>query len=357
MPKIASLKVNQFRNLKEVVIVPTSKFNFLFGPNGAGKTSLLESIYFLGVGRSFRTHLAQRLIQNTADHFSIFLTIQEKEQLIPVGVKRHQSGDRHLKLDRETVSNWSHLAKRLPLCLISAMSHRFLLDGPKIRRQFLDWLLFHVEPSFFPAWRRIQRSLKQRNAALKTHRPSDEISYWESIFTEEAEYVHKLREGLSWEFNPYFHQVLHHFLPDQPLITNYYRGWSEKSSLSQQLQAYSDQDLQRGYTQVGPHRADFRVLIDGLSAQDILSQGQQKLVTYALHIAQGLLLKEKTGITPVYLIDDLSAELDPYKRRCVIDLLTQLKSQVFITSTKSDEIEIPAQSAMFHLERGTCSFY
>lgn len=356
MPIIASLKINQFRNLKEVAISPTSGFNFVFGPNGAGKTSLLESIYFLGVGRSFRTHLTQRLIQHTADHFSVFVTIKEKECLTPLGVERYQSGDGRLKLDGKAVSNWALSAKQLPLCLLSAMSHRFLLDGPKIRRQFLDWLLFHMEPTFFPAWQRIQRSLKQRNAALKSQLPLDEITHWDQLLAEDAESVDLLRENIVSEFKTLFNQVLQHFLPNQSILPHYYRGWPEKKSLLDQLQSNLRQDLQRGYTQSGPQRADFRLLIRDIPAQDILSQGQQKLVTYALHITQGLFFKEKTQTTPIYLIDDLPAELDTEKRHRVIDFLTQLQSQVFITGTNPEEIETPRNRTVFHVEHGDVNF-
>lgn len=352
MPTIASLKVNQFRNLKEVAILPTTGFNFIFGPNGAGKTSLLESIYFLGVGRSFRTHITQRLIQHATDHFSIFLTIKEKESFTPLGVERYQSGERRLKLAGETISNWILLAKQLPFCLLSAMGQRFLLDGPKIRRQFLDWLLFHVEPTFLPAWQRIQRSLKQRNAALKLQLPLDEITHWDQLLTEDAEVIDMLRYNTVSDFKTIFNQVLQYFLPDQSILLHYYRGWPGKKSLLDQLQSNLQQDLQRGYTQSGPQRADFRLLAGNLPAQDILSQGQQKIVTYALYLAQGLFLKEKTQCTPIYLIDDLASELDLENRNQVIDFLVNLKSQVFVTGTGTEEIEAPQGSRMFHVKHG-----
>lgn len=120
----------------------------------------------------------------------------------------------------------------------------------------------------------------------------------------------------------------------------------------EQLQINLKQDLQRGYTQAGPQRADFRLTLGDLPAQDILSQGQQKLVTYALHFAQGLLLKEKTGISPIYLIDDLPAELDANKRDCVIDLVNCLESQVFISGIDPNEIRLPPHSTLFHVKHG-----
>ena len=352
MSHIALLKINQFRNLTDVHINPHPKFNVFFGQNGAGKTNLLESIHYLGVGRSFRTHLTQCLLQNNTNRFSIFVALNEDPQSIPLGVERNRGGDRRLKLNGEMVS-WSCAAKQIPLCMLSAMSYRFLLDGPKVRRQFLDWLLFHAEPSFFPVWQRVQWLLKQRNAALKGGLPLAQIIHWDKMLVEDAEKLHQLRKNLTTEFTPLFNQILNEFLPGDSLNAGYFRGWSEKYALSKQLQANLEQDLQRGYTQAGPQRADLRLTIRNLPAQDILSQGQQKLVTYALYLAQGMLLKEKTNTHPIYLIDDLPAELDANKRECVINLLSQLQSQVFISGIDPYEINLPCDSATFYVERGT----
>ncbi|QHG92196.1 DNA replication/repair protein RecF [Coxiella endosymbiont of Amblyomma sculptum] len=352
MPKILSLQINQFRNLKEVVISPTSGFNLFFGLNGSGKTSVLESIHFLGVGRSFRTHCNQRLIQHTANRFSVFATLKEKEQHISLGIEQYRLGKRRLKINGEEISDRSLLAKRLPLCPINAMSHRFFLDGPKIRRQFLDCLSFHMEPNFFPTWKRIRRLLRQRNAALKLQLPFDEITQWDQMFSEDAECIHKLRKNIVAEFNAIFSQILQYFLPNVIILLCYYPGWIAKQSLLKQLQFSLRRDLQCGYTQIGPQRADFRLSIQKLPAQDVLSQGQQKLVTYALYISKGLLFKKKNQAAPIYLIDDLTAELDIEKRYRVVDLLIQLKSQVFITNTNFQEIEIPDSSIVFHVQNG-----
>ena len=352
MPYIGILKVNQFRNLTDVEIVPHSQFNFFFGQNGAGKTSLLESIYYLSVGRSFRTHLTQHLVQNNTDGFSVFISLNERRKSIPMGVERNCYGERHLKINGEIALNWSLAARYLPLCALSAMSYRFLLNGPKVRRQFLDWLVFHMKPSFFPIWKRIQRSLKQRNAALKANLPLEQISHWDELLIVDAEQLHKLRKDTISEFIPLFSQILQEFLPNYSLKSHYFRGWSEKRSLKEQLLSNLTQDLQRKYTHDGPQRADFRLTIHKLPAQNILSQGEQKLVTYALYFAQGLLLKEKTGISPIYLIDDFPAELDTSKRDCVIKLLNCLESQVFISGINLQEIKMPTNSSIFHIEHG-----
>jgi DNA replication and repair protein RecF len=355
MPIIHSLQIQRFRNLTAVEIETSSRFNLFYGKNGSGKTSLLEAIYYLGLGRSFRTHLVPRLIQHDTESFSIFANLYENDRFLPLGVERLRQGDRHLKINGETAASWSPIAKQLPLRILSAMSHRFLLDGPKIRRQFLDWLLFHVEPTFFPLWQQLQQALKQRNAALKSRLPHNQISFWDETFINAANSIDQLRQQLIIEFQPVFLQVLSQLLPEFTLQMNYYRGWGVDETLEQRLSASFSRDLQVGYTQYGPHRADLPVLLENTPAQDILSQGQQKLVTCALHLAQGLLLQQKTGISPIYLIDDLPAELDEGKRAVVSATLHQLDAQVFVTGITIEELSDLADSenrALFHVEHG-----
>ena len=183
MPILSELRVNNFRNLTSVTIEPSPQFNILYGDNGAGKTSLLESIYYLGFGRSFRTRHTQHIIQHDMDSFSIFTYLINKGNKVPAGIERSQNGERKIKIEGESVSTLSLLAKHLPLQLMSTISYRFFFNGPKIRRQYLDWMLFHVEPSFYSKWQSFQRILKQRNAGLKAGLPRQQLRSWDTVVT------------------------------------------------------------------------------------------------------------------------------------------------------------------------------
>lgn len=358
MARISSLQIHNFRNIHQASIETGPLFNVFYGNNGAGKTSLLEAIHYLAVGKSFRTHQAQRLIQQEHNQFSLFATLSQNDHFRPLGVQKNRSGQRQLKLDGEMTLSWSPVAKLLPVRILSAMCHRFLQDGPKIRRQFLDWLLFHVEPSFLHAWQQIQQLLKQRNAALKARLPKDQITCWDASFITYAEHINLLRENMVQSFAPIFNSFLAELVPEITLELSFHRGWHKDSSLQHRFSINFHREYQTGVTLEGPHRADLVITQNKIAAEDVLSQGQQKLVTYALYLAQGKLLQQVTGNSPIYLIDDLVAELDQEKRRFLCQTLQNLNSQVFITGTAVDELQFLTNNTdhlMFHVEHGNFS--
>ncbi len=352
---ISSLIVRHFRNIKAADIDTTSRVNIFYGQNGAGKTSLLEAIHYLGLGRSFRTNHSAHIINNDTDSFSVFAHLDKNNQKIPMGLERLRTGDRTIKINGECVTTISDLAKHLPLQLLSTISYRFFFNGPKIRRQFLDWMLFHVEQSFFSRWQLFQRILKQRNAGIKARLPLEQIILWDNEFITTANEIDRLRQDILARFEPIFLNLLQQLLPNYNIRLSYHRGWKQEKSLEAVLQQGLQRDLQIGFTQSGPQRADLRLLINGTPAQDVLSQGQQKLTLYAFHLAQGLLLKEKTQNGPIFLIDDITSELDHEKRDCIAQLLQEIDSQIFITVVHRDDLGQIAQlkeAKMFHVEHG-----
>ncbi len=356
MPTLRTLTISNFRNLSAVDIEVSKHFNVFYGDNGAGKTSLLEALYFLGLGKSFRTSNLNRLIENSADTFSIFATIENQEQTTPLGVQRSRNGTRKIKLDGETIQSLAPIVKQIPLLLISTMSYRLFHDGPKVRRQFMDWGLFHVEHSFFSLWQRLQRILKQRNSALKAQLPQRDIAAWNKEFIEVSEALDQLRQNLVRKLEPILLAQLNTLLPNFSFTLRYQRGWSKDESLLSLLENNFHRDRQLGYTYYGPQRADLQLLSEKVPAQDLLSQGQQKLSAYALQLSQGILLKQETGNTPIYFIDDLPSELDSHKRATVTETLRNLGAQVFITGIDIADLrsllDLDAVT-LFHVEHGT----
>lgn len=352
---MTQLIINQFRNLIAVTIEPQTGVNIFYGQNGSGKTSILEAIYFLGLGRSFRTHLAQRIIHHDANQLLIFAQVCQGNQTQAVGVERSRQGEKRIRINGESITSLASLAKQLPLQLLTTESHRYFHDGPKPRRQYLDWGVFHVEPAFYAAWQQFQKALKQRNASLKNRLPLREVDIWNHEIVQLSAVFDYYRQNYVAQLQPILAHLLATVLPESDLHLRYFRGWSQEKDLASILADSFSRDQQLGYTQYGPQRADLQLYSGKIPVGDALSQGQQKLAAYALHLAQGILLQRLTAQNPIYLIDDLPSELDSEKRRFITSILTQLNAQVFITGITQFELAdmLPGQSVqMFHVEQG-----
>ncbi len=351
--QLTHLTIHRLRNLREVHVDISPGFNILYGQNGSGKTSFLEAIHYLGLGRSFRTHKHQRVIQDNADNMQVIGKLGiDNPATLGIGVLR--SGEKQIRYAGEKVDTIAQIAQDFPVLLLHPNSHHLLTGGPKLRRQFIDWGVFHVEHSFMDHWQRARRALMQRNAALKQRSNLASITLWDNELLNAAVVITEQRQRYLDRLIPHFQQILSDLLAIE-ISLNFKPGWDEAIGLEQALQQSINRDQQLGYTQYGPHRADLQIRLNSKPAQDVLSQGQQKLTVYALRLAQGQLLQEQTQKTCLYLVDDMPAELDQLKQQAVLSVLTKLNAQVFITSVDKsgfDNLLINQPHQMFHVEHG-----
>ena len=147
------LGVRNIRNLIDTDISPGSSVNLVYGANGSGKTSLLESIYVLGHAKSFRASRLRYVIRRDDNHFSVAGKAQQRSgDITPLRID-YQVGQVQIYANKQPLKRTSELAQRLPIILINADSHRLLEDGPRLRRHFMDWGVFHVEHSYLPVWK------------------------------------------------------------------------------------------------------------------------------------------------------------------------------------------------------------
>lgn len=353
------LSVTGVRNLQPVTLHPSPRINIIYGANGSGKSSLLEAIHLLGLARSFRSTRLQPVIQHGLDACTVFgEVLQPGGATQSVGITRSKQADYQIRIDGQTIRSIAELAETLPLQLINPDSFRLLEGAPKQRRQYLDWGVFHVEHQFLPVWQRLQKSLKQRNSLLRRGRIQRSLlSPWEAELVTAAEKVDEYRRAYLQKLKPVFEDVLARLVTLEDLTLSYYRGWDKEKPLSQVLDEQFDRDSTLGYTQAGPQRADLRLRSGAMSAVDILSRGQQKLVVCALKIAQGSLLKRQ-GVQQdcIFLVDDLPSELDEQHRRALCALLEDLECQVFVSSVDAGQMrdcwKTDTPLSMFHVEHG-----
>lgn len=357
---VARLTITDFRNLNYAELEPAKNgFNVIYGQNGSGKTSLLEAIYYLGHGKSFRTSTLSKLIHHESKKFSLFCQIVKQEQSIPLGAEWDTSGGARIRVSGSDVANLAELAGYLPVRIINSQSHQLFEAGPVFRRKFLDWGLFYQAPTFLTVWRQFERVLKQRNLALKNQLPRAEVDNWTDELVQYTNEFDRLRREYLFQFEPCFRAVLQSLLPFSSLSITYEPGWNGDVDYSAALAASYQDERRYGCTQCGPHRADFNIQIDGVSVRHFLSRGQQKLLICAMIIAQGKLLSDVIHPGPVYLVDDLPSELDFTNGGKLVSLLADQQSQVFITAidqtsmkTYLDGITSTIPMKVFHVEHG-----
>ena len=337
MSKLKKLKLLNFRNIEQATVEFSDGLNLIIGDNAAGKTSLIEAIWVLSSGRSFRSSKPTHLINNQFTEFTLFAEVEQAEQKYKIGLNR--SIDNSLcKINGEVEKSQAQMAMHLPVQLLTPESHRLLEEGPKIRRQFMDWGCFYSAPKFIKLWRSYQRILKQRNHALKQQQPKQQVQLWDVQLVEVAEKIDNIRSEYISQLKPFVVQFCEALMPEisESLELSYRAGWAKVAENYQSvLQQNYFKDAKLGHTQYGCHRADIRFKFSGTEAMLKLSRGQQKLFVCALLLAQASLFEQTSGEQVIMLIDDLPAELDENHRLTLLKLLNLLNIQHIITTTSA----------------------
>jgi DNA replication and repair protein RecF len=356
MSVIKKLSISAVRNITDVSIQPSSQVNLLYGSNGSGKTSILESIHMLSTGRSFRSVKIDPLIQYGAESSTLYMELSDGRQ---VGLSRSRGKGHVLKLQGLKQNNWEEVARLLPVQVLDSTAFLLLEGSPRARRQFLDWGVFHVEPSFVAYWRNSRKCLANRNLLLKSQRlDGEQLAAWDTELCIYANLVDLARKEYFEAFAPVLQETLNSLTGGSGLglTVCYYRGWPENDPLEQVLTDSLASDRKYGVSQCGPHRADIRIKIRKSNAVELLSRGQQKIAVCAMKIAQGILLSKAAESRCVFLVDDLPAELDSKNRKGVFSAIYDLGGQVFLTSVdQQDYWGAEGKTATFHVEHGTIS--
>lgn len=336
---LSRLIINHFRNLATVDLELSSGFNFFVGANGSGKTSLLEAIFYLGHGRSFKSHISNRVIHYDQNHFTLFGRLDEEKHQWSIGLQKTRQGETTLKINGEDGKKIADLAQLLPMQLLTPEGLTLFNGGPTYRRAFLDWGLFHQHADFYRYWADLKRLLKQRNAALTQVRYYVELKGWDIELAKLAKHISELRSNYVDALRPEIERTCQFFLPELEMSVSFHQGWDKESDYAEILAHSFERDRNVGYTMVGPQKADFRFRANGLPVEDVLSRGQLKLLMCALRLAQGEYLMRQKQRQCLFLIDDFASELDPTKRELLAHRLRQSQSQVFVTAITQDQLQ------------------
>lgn len=354
--RLKSLTIMRVRNLREIHIKPTSNINIIYGENAAGKTAILESIYLLSKARSFRTPHIREVIQHKQKDLSVSATVTTTDdRLINTGIKRSPK-ETQIKYNNTLIKTVSQQSKNIVIQTAIPDNINILTGSPKDRRKWIDWSLFYVEQDYLQVWHSYYKALRNRNALLrKATVKAEEFTSWETVMDINAQKIVSMWQHYIDCLHIYYQETASAHDCAKVKFTIKHNHLRDNNFLKT-LRASRQSDINAGYTQHGPHKAEIEFKIKEYHARSIFSGGQSKLFIFMLSLAQARLLLAEKKITPIILVDDLNSELDKKTIQLLLDLFIKERIQIFITTTDTSAMKTSidnTETGLFHVEHGS----
>jgi|SRR5665213_721550 len=353
---LSSILIYQFRNIARIEWNPHPKANLLVGSNAQGKTSLLEALFFLGTTKTLRPGSSiDDLIQHEHDETLVRVQVSHKNGVLlrdlEVQLKRGQP--KHFLLNSKKLSPLSKIFGQMPVVLFTPEDLELVKAGPQARRLYLDLEISQASQIYLQDLTRYQRSLKQRNAALRLYARGagslDSVHAFDEELIRAGSAVVRFRMQAVAELEPIASEVQTRLAGGlEHLGLRYLSSLAQGKELAPLspaldhdalahrfrllLRERAREEQARGSTLTGPHRDDLELLLDGRPARLFASQGQQRSIALSLKLAEVQFLTRKLEESPVLLLDDVLSELDLDRQARLLALLDE-RVQTFVTST------------------------
>jgi DNA replication and repair protein RecF len=365
--RLRRLEVRDFRNLEHVTLTPPGEGLAVIGENGQGKTNLLESIYYLQILRSARGARDQDLVRFGQPAFHIAAVVEPSSpapgsfsaprttRAHEIGVGFERAGKRkRVRIDGEIPTRLSDALGALPSVLFSPSDVELVAGSPNMRRRYLDIMLALTTRGYLAALQQYRAALLRRNAALRAAQrsPRDQASHmasiaaWEPALAQHGATIWSARAQWTESIARSF-EVLCAEIGESSQVRMRYASSPALAAdpagvLAASLEEKRALDVKRGLTHVGPHRDDLTLTIDGRELRGFGSAGQQRSAAIAMRMLEVMTFKQRTGRTPLFLLDDPFAELDARRSSRILDLLTsgeQLGArQIILAVPRADDI-------------------
>ena len=360
---IEHLEARNFRNLEYVNLRLSPKQVQVIGPNAQGKTNLLEALYVCATGRSFRKASSADLLKHEAQSGIIRAALirQNVRHEVEVVLTPKRRG---VRVDNRVVKLASKLLELINVVAFFPDDLRIAKGSPEERRRFLDRSVANYQPTFVEAAIAYAKTLKSRNALLKSPGRPDPIlleTYDEQLI-EHGHTIHQARVELLEELKPVaraqFETIMQAGTQGRFTLKSGISGVDAlsgndfKSVFQETLLQNRDRDIRTRRTNAGPHRADLLMEVDGQDARQFASQGQQRALVLALKLAEVIRLKDRLGCPPILLLDDVSSELDTERTRLLFHVIDEIAGQVWVSSTGAANLPISEETQVLNIKNG-----
>ncbi len=360
---VKKIKFENFRNLLNNEIEPCEKVNVIYGDNAQGKTNLLEAIWLFCGGHSFRGSKENELINFSDNFFKLNMDFYScgRDQTAEISFSQNK---KRIKLNKVEKNSSSYLTEVFSCVVFSPENMTLIKRGPSLRRKFLDGAICQQRIRYAAALSKYNQIINQRNALLKDifkHKElKDTLPIWDDslcitgaiILKERLEYIKNLKV-----YAQKFHDDISQ--SKEVLDIEYISNSDVKEDdsieviaekLRSAYQKSRNEDYHTGYTNIGPHRDDMDIKINGISAKTFGSQGQQRSAVLSLKLAQAQMLSDKNGEKPVILLDDVLSELDPKRQDFLLNKVEGY--QVFVTCCEESNKEQLKSGKVFYINDG-----
>ncbi len=344
---LLSLRLCRFRNYGEETLTFSPKANLFTGDNAQGKTNLLEAVYLLITGRSFRTRSLTDLIQQGEE--TLYLEAQFESHSIPQTLTFALS-----PTEKRIVHNSAPLSTPLGLLrgvLLSPEDRSLITGSPALRRRYLDLHLAQLDPLYIRALSRYMRALKHRNHLLRSHHHTT-LDTWEAHLAKEAATLTQIRAQATLKLEKPLQEIHNRLTMGRDPVALTYRP-TLTTDPDENARAYRKarpRELLMGHTLIGPHRDDLLITIAGQEARAFGSEGQKMSCAFSLKLAEWEHLNARSEEVPLLLVDDFGLGLDG-KRRGALQELVEEKGQLLITSPEA--IPLNGESKAYTITNGT----
>ena len=374
--RIKSLKLLYFRNYLSTNIDAHPSLNVLVGNNANGKTNIIESIFCLALGKSYRTKSDSECIMfgETATAMSCIVNKNNRELDIMLGINNKGKSAKIAGIKKTKLTDF---VGELNVVLFSPEDLQIVKGSPALRREFMNREFYQFSRIYHKYYLMYQHLLKQRNSYLKDMRknPKDEMSlaYLETLTSQLAKvalYITKERVSFVQDISKLTYKNMLNISNGQETLKIKYKSsvldalniaeindesFTEEN-LTKVMMKKSFDDIMRGSTKIGPQHDDLEFYINDLDAKMYASQGQQRSIVLSLKLAEINYLKEKTGTYPVLLLDDVLSELDKNRQLKLLDAINE-NVQTFITTPSISDIkeDLLKKAKVFKIENGNIS--
>lgn len=360
---LKKISLVNFRNYEEQSVSFHEKVNLIMGKNAQGKTNLLESLYMMSLGKSFRTSKDVEMINFHQDFCRIKSTTSKENRELDIEIVIAKEG-KQIKIDGIRCSKNADLLEHVYMVVFSPEDLKIVKDEPEKRRKFIDRELCQLKPVYYQNLARYKKVLQHRNKLLKEQVVKPEMltvwneglaEYGAKIILERAKFIEKL-DQISKEINLGItngkESLFLSYESSIPCCTSFS---DQKQTFLKKLEENQKKDLIKRTTSCGPHKDDLKISVENIDIRHFGSQGQQRTAALSLKLAEIRLIKEETGEDPILLLDDVLSELDMERQRFLIHSLSNV--QLFITTTElSEEMRqsLP-QGFTFFVQKGSVS--